>query len=132
MTTTAYEIPFYATGLRGDDLAAALQELTHEMLRLGALEVRVIRSREDGYRFRLSVAVPDKRTWETMWNSEELIRFRTIHSNLYQKPLAYESNVAIAHGRAPGVVDPYGDEPFGPAKAEDDPRMTGEPTPAGG
>jgi hypothetical protein len=132
MTTTAYEIPFYATGLRGDDLAAALQELTPQMLRLGALEVRVIRSREDGYRFRLSVAVPDKTTWERMWNSEELIRFRTIHSNLYQKPLAYESNFAIAHGRAPGVKDPYGDEPFGSPVASEDPRMTGEPVPAEG
>jgi hypothetical protein len=132
MTTTAYEIPFYATGLQGDALAAALQELTPQMLRLGALEVRVIRSREDGYKFRLSVAVPDKRTWETMWNSEELIRFRTVHANLYHNPLAYESNFAIAHGRGPGVTDPYGDEPFGSPVASEDPRMTGEPVPAEG
>lgn len=132
MTTTAYEIPFYATGLQGDALAAALQDLTPKLLHLGALEVRIIRSREDAYKFRLSIAMADKRAWTVLWNSEEFIRFRTVHSNLYQKPLAYESNVCIAHGRGAGVVDPYGNEPFGPAKAQDDPRLTGEPVPAGG
>jgi hypothetical protein len=132
MTTIAYEIPFYATGLQGDALAAELQKLTPQLIRLGALEVRVIRSREDAYKFRVSIAVPDATTWTKMWNSEELITFRTVHQKLYQKPLAYEKNVAIAHGRGPGVVDPYGDEPFGPAKASEDPRITGEPVPAGG
>ena len=132
MTTIAYEIPFYATGLQGDNLAARLQELTQKLLREGALEVRVIRSREDAYKFRMSIAVADQETWSRMWNSETWIHFRTVHQSLYQKPLAYEKNVSIAHGRGPGVVDPYGDEPFGPAKAEDDPRITGEPVPAGG
>lgn len=130
MTTIAYEIPFYATGLQGDNLAAQLQEITPKLLREGALEVRVIRSREDAYKFRMSIAVPDAETWSRMWNSETWIEFRTVQSKLYQKPLAYEKNVAIAHGRAPGVTDPYGDEPFGPAKAEDDARITGSPVPS--
>jgi hypothetical protein len=127
MTTIAYEIPFYATGLQADNLAEKLQELTPVLLRLGCLEVRVIRSREDAYRFRLSLAVADQVSWTKIWNSEELNHFRTVHSKLYQKPLAYEKNVCIAHGRGAGVTDPYGDEPFGPAKAEDDPRLTGAP-----
>jgi hypothetical protein len=131
MSVIAYELPFYGNGLRADDLAAALQELTPQVLRLGALEARVVRSREDAYKFRMSILVPDKVTWQRLWNSKELIAFRTIHSNLYQKPLNYEINIPIAHGRAPGVLDPYADEPFGPAKAEDDPRITGMPAPTG-
>jgi hypothetical protein len=67
-----------------------------------------------------------------MWNSETWIHFRTVNANLYQKPLAYEKNVSIAHGRGPGVTDPYGDEPFGSPVAEQDPRITGEPVPAEG
>lgn len=125
MTTIAYELPFYANGLQADNLAEALQELTPVLLRLGALEVRVLRSKEDAYKFRVSIAIPDARTWEVLWNSEELIEFRTIKSKLYQKPLAYEKNVCIAHGRGPAVVDPWADEPFGPAEAEKDPRLTG-------
>jgi hypothetical protein len=132
MTTIAYELPFYANGLQGDNLAEALQDLTPVLLRLGALEVRVIRSREDAYRFRVSIAIESQTAWERLWNSEELIEFRTVKSKLYQKPLAYEKNVCIAHGRGPAVVDPYGDEPFGPPKASEDPRITGEPVPAGG
>jgi hypothetical protein len=127
MPVIAYEIPFYANGLRADALAAALQELTPKLLRLGALEVRVVRSREDAYRFRMSILMESKGAWERLWNSQEFIAFRTISGSLYQKPVNYEVNYAIAHGRAPGVVDPYADEPFGPAKASEDDRITGEP-----
>ncbi|MGX6448963.1 hypothetical protein ACVU7I_12980 [Patulibacter sp. S7RM1-6] len=129
MSTIVYELPWYATGLRADKLAAALQELTPKLLELGALDVRVLRARDDAYRFRQSIVVPDKTTWARLWNSETFVQFRATNTSFHQKPLNYEIYAPIAHARAEGLVDPFGDEPFGPAKAEEDPRISGQPVP---
>ncbi len=119
MSGLAYHLPYYATGLRADQLAEALDELTPELLRLGALEVRVYRSKEDAYRFFQVIQVEDKDAWTKIWNGEAFIRFRTVCGPWYQKPLAYAPQQVVSHGVAAGVTDVFADDPFAPAVATD-------------
>jgi len=99
----AIHLPYYATGLRADQLAEALDALTVELLREGALDVRVYRSKEDAYRFRQVIVVPSKGDWARIWNSEPFVAFRTTRISWYQKPLAYELYETISSGTAPGA-----------------------------
>ncbi|MFA4927405.1 MAG: hypothetical protein WC558_02730 [Patulibacter sp.] len=112
MPGLAYNLPYYATGLRADQLAEALDELTPELLRLGALEVRLYRSNEDAYKFFQVIHVADKVAWTKIWNGEAFVRFRTVCSPWYQKPLAYAPQQLISRGVAPGVTDVFADDPF--------------------
>ncbi|WP_320669608.1 hypothetical protein [Patulibacter defluvii] len=107
----AVHLPYYATGLRHDQLAEALEALTPELLRVGALEVRVDRSKEDAYRFRQVIHVADKATWAKVWNSEPFVAFRTTKIAWYQKPLAYELYEPLTTGTAAGVSDVRGEAP---------------------
>ncbi|EHN11381.1 hypothetical protein PAI11_17410 [Patulibacter medicamentivorans] len=108
----AIHLPYYATSLRHDQLAEALEALTPELLRLGALEVRVDRSKDDAYRFRQVIHVASKADWPRIWNSEPFVAFRTTKISWYQKPLAYEMYETISAGTAPGVVDVLAEDPY--------------------
>lgn len=112
MSGLAYHLPYYATGLRADQLAEAFVELTPELLRLGALDVRVYRSKEDSYKFLQVIQVEDKDAWAKIWNGAAFVRFRTVCGPWYQKPLAYAPMQVITHGTAPGVTDLFGDDPY--------------------
>lgn len=122
MPGLAYNLPYYATGLRADQLAEALVELTPELLRLGALEVRVQRSTEDPYRFLQVIQVADKDAWAKIWNGQAFVRFRTVCGPWYQKPLAYAPQQMISQATAPGVTDLFAADPY--VKSE-----VSEPTP---
>jgi hypothetical protein len=82
-------IPWYATGLRGDDFAKALDEAAAVSLRYGATSYAVYRSRDDLYRFQQFVVFEDKIDWERYWEGDEMIYFRTVHSSWYQVPVLY-------------------------------------------
>ncbi|MDX8152803.1 hypothetical protein SK069_14475 [Patulibacter brassicae] len=97
----AIHLPYYATGLRADQLGEALEGLTADLLRHGAHDVRLYRSKEDAYRFRQVIVVASKADWTRIWNSEFFIDFRTTKIALYQKPLAYEMYEVISSGLAP-------------------------------
>ncbi|MCK9250964.1 MAG: hypothetical protein M0P31_18535 [Solirubrobacteraceae bacterium] len=112
MSAVAVHIPYYATALRHDKLADALADLTPELLRLGALEVRVFRAQDDAYKFRQVLLLADKADWTRIWNSEAFITFRTVTMAWYQKPLAYEMFETISQGTGAGVVDVFADDPF--------------------
>lgn len=112
MSGLAYHLPYYATGLRADQLAEAFVELTPELLRLGALDVRVYRSKEDSYKFLQVIQVEDKDTWARIWNGEAFVRFRTVCGPWFQKPLAYQPMQAISTGTAPGVSNVFADDPY--------------------
>lgn len=112
MSGLAYHLPYYATGLRADQLAEALDELTPELLRLGALEVRVYRSKEDSYRFLQVIHAENKDAWARIWNGTAFVRFRTVCGPWFQKPLAYAPMQAISHGMAPGVTDLFASDPY--------------------
>ena len=51
-------IPWYATGLRADGLAAAVNEIAPVALRYGASSYAVYRSRDDLYKFQQLAALP--------------------------------------------------------------------------
>lgn len=121
MPGLAYHLPYYATGLRADQLAEALDELTPELLRLGALEVRVYRSKEDAYRFFQVIQVEDKDAWARIWNGTAFVRFRTICGPWFQKPMAYAPYETISQAVASGVTDVFAKDPFAQPVAAEEP-----------
>lgn len=94
-------IPWYATGLRADKLADALEEIAPIALRYGATSYQVFRSRDDRYKFLQTAAFESKLDWERYWNGPEFTRFRTVSSSWYQVPLIYVWHDLIAEGALP-------------------------------
>ena len=69
-------LQWYATGFRGDDLEAALQEIVPMSTRFGATRYLVFRQREDRYRFLMSIEWRDKADWDRFWFSPEFTEMR--------------------------------------------------------
>jgi hypothetical protein len=91
-------IPWYATVLRGDQLAAALEEIAPLALRYGATEYGVHRSRDDTYKFLQMAYFPNKTDWERYWNGPEFNSFREAYSSWYQVPVLYVWNDVVLKG----------------------------------
>jgi hypothetical protein len=91
-------IPWYATGFRGEKLAAALAEIAAVAPRYGATHYEVYRSRDDMYRFLQVVDFESKVDWERYWSGPEFIAFRTSASSWYQVPVLYTWNDVVAVG----------------------------------
>jgi hypothetical protein len=94
-------IPWYATGLRHDDLAEALAEISPVALRHGATEHAVHRSRDDLYKFLQIAAFPDKESWERYWFGEEFVEWRARHSSWYQVPVLYVWHDVVVQAALP-------------------------------
>ncbi len=103
-------LPLYATGFRGDDLEAALQQLAPLATRHGATRYFVVRWRDDRYKFLMSVEFPSKSGWDSFWFSPEFTEMRAACSGWYQIPLLYTWADLISFGevREPAGV---GEEP---------------------
>jgi hypothetical protein len=82
-------VPWYATGLRHDKLAAALAEIAPVALRYGARSYAVYRSRDDRYKFLQMAEFESKDAWEDYWYGPEFVEFRTLTSSWYQVPVLY-------------------------------------------
>ncbi len=82
-------IPWYATILRGDKLAAAVCEIAPVALRYGATQYSVHRSREDAYRITQMSWFESKLDWERFWDGPEMTAFRTRTSGWWQVPILY-------------------------------------------
>jgi hypothetical protein len=91
-------VPWYATGFRGDDFEAALNEAASVAIRYGASSYAVYRSRDDLYRFQQFAAFENKIDWESYWEGDEMVYFRTTHSSWYQVPVLYSWWEQTAHG----------------------------------
>jgi hypothetical protein len=91
-------IPWYATGLRHDKLAAALTGIAPVALRYGARSYAVYRSNDDRYKFLQTAEFEHKRDWERYWNGPEFIDFRVLTSSWYQVPVLYVWHDVIASG----------------------------------
>jgi hypothetical protein len=103
-------VPWYATGLRGDALEQALEEISRLSLRYGATSYHVYRYRDDRYRFLQVIAWNDKLDWERFWEGQDFIDFRVINSGYYQVPVVYQWADQVAHGEvAPEPVTPGAD-----------------------
>jgi hypothetical protein len=91
-------IPWYATGFRGDKVAAALGEIAPVALRYGATSYAVYRYADDLYKFLQTATFPDKAGWDAYWNGPEFTRFRTLTSSWYQIPVLYVWADIVAEG----------------------------------
>ena len=92
------QLPWYATGFRGDDLEAALQQLAPLATRHGATRYMVFRWRDDRYRFLMSMDFPDKSGWDSFWFSQEFTEMRAACSGWYQVPLLYVWSDLVSFG----------------------------------
>jgi quinol monooxygenase YgiN len=91
-------IPWYATGFRGDKLAAALEDVAPVALRYGATTYAVYRYQDDLYKFLQTATFEDKASWDAYWNGPEFTRFRTLCSSWYQIPVLYTWADVVAEG----------------------------------
>jgi quinol monooxygenase YgiN len=98
-------IPWYATGFRGDKLAAALAEIAPVALRYGASSYAVYRANDDLYKFLQTASFENKADWDGYWNGPEFTRFRTLAVSWYQVPVLYAWHDVVAEGAMPQVVD---------------------------
>ncbi|HLI33128.1 MAG TPA: hypothetical protein VKU89_10380 [Solirubrobacteraceae bacterium] len=82
-------IPWYATGLRADELAGALERLAPTALRYGASDYALYRSLEDLYRFQQLATFSRHEDFDRYWEGPEMTDFRTIYSGCFQVPVLY-------------------------------------------
>lgn len=92
-------IPWYATGLRADRLAAVLEDVTPTALRYGASAWSLHRSKDDRYKFLQIVHFEDKLDFERWWNGREMVEMRAITSGWWQVPLLYVPHEHLGEGR---------------------------------
>ena len=94
----AYHVPWYATGLRGDRLEAALRDATPTALRYGATGWLLYRSQDDRYKILQIVYVDDKLDFQRWWEGPEMTELRTITSGWWQVPLLYVPHDIVGSG----------------------------------
>src|SRR5688500_1425832 len=100
MAAYSFHISFYATGLRGDDVEAALNQLAPISARYGASHWAVYRSGDDRYKFLLVVDFADKKAFQHFWFGDEATEFRTEMSGAYQNPVIYVPHEVTTEGSA--------------------------------
>ena len=98
MAAGVVHLPVYATGFRGDDIEAALQQIAPISTRYGATKYEVFRSRDDRYKFLMAVDFEDKTDWDAYWFGPEFTEMRAACSGWYQVPLLYVWNDRVAGG----------------------------------
>jgi hypothetical protein len=95
-------VPWYATGLRHDDLAAALADISPLALRYGAQSHAVYRFNDDRYKFMQFAEFERKDQWESYWYGPEFTDFRIVCSGWYQVPVLYGWTQLVASGSMHG------------------------------
>ncbi len=104
-------IPWYATVLRSDSFAAEVARAAPLVLRYGATQYSVQRSRDDQYRITQMAWFESKADWYRYWDGPEMIEFRARHSGRYQIPVTYIWHDELVAGALGPLV------PFAPAPA---------------
>lgn len=100
MASYSFHLTFYATGLRGDDVEAALNQLAPVASRYGSSHWAVYRSGDDLYKFLLIVDFPEKQAFQHFWYGEEAQEFRVEMSGSYQNPVTYVPHTVTTEGNA--------------------------------
>jgi len=98
MAAGVVHLPVYATGFRGDDIEAALQQLAPISLRYGATRYEVFRGRDDRYKFLMAIEFEHKQDWDRFWFGEEFTDWRAACSSWYTVPLLYVWNDCVSCG----------------------------------
>jgi len=98
MAAGVVPLPVYATGFRGDDIEAALDQIARISTRYGATRYEVFRSRDDRYKFLLAVDFDNHADWDAYWYGPEFTEWRAACSGWYQVPLLYVWNDLVTRG----------------------------------
>ena len=114
-------IPWYATILRQDALAAEVALVARQSLRYGATQYAVHRSDDDRYKTLQMTWFESKDDWYRYWDGPEMVAFRRRNSGHYQIPITYVWHEELASGALGPEV------PLAPAAPEPQP----EPQAAG-
>lgn len=98
MALYSFHISWYATGLRNDDMAAALEQVAAIAPRYGAQRWSVYRSAEDRYKFIQIVDFPRKEDFQQYWYGPEAREMRAAMSGAYQNPVTYVPHEVVTLG----------------------------------
>jgi hypothetical protein len=104
--SVVFNVPWYATGFRGDQFEQALQEIAPVALRYGATDWAVFRYKDDQYKFQQIATFEDAAAYTLYWNGPEFSAWRADYSGWYQVPVVYYPMRLVASGR-------HGGEPNG-------------------
>jgi hypothetical protein len=108
MARSVVHIPWYATGFREEDLAAALEQISAVSLRYGAKGYTVYQSHDDLYRFLQVLDFESKDDWTRYWYGPEFADMRASCSSWYQVPVLYVWNDVVAEGSLDPAATPGG------------------------
>ena len=107
-------VPWYATGLRGDKLAAALADISPVALRYGARSHAIYRYNDDRYKFLQTAEFESKHDWERYWYGPEFSDMRTMCSSWYTVPVLYGwTELVISGTLEPEMTHSDSGEPVG-------------------
>jgi hypothetical protein len=91
-------IPWYATVMRQERFAEAVAMAAPLVLRYGATQFAVHRSRDDRYRILLMAWFESKADWYRFWDGPEMTEFRRRNAGDYQIPVTYIWHDELAAG----------------------------------
>jgi hypothetical protein len=97
-------IPWYATGFRGDQFEQALLEIAPLALRYGASDWAVYRNNDDRYKFQQIATFEDPAGYSLYWNGPEFAAWRADYSSWYQVPVVYQTMQLIDAGQVGDVT----------------------------
>ena len=102
----SFHVSWYATGLRHDDLNAALEQVSEIAGHYGATRWGVYRSMDDRYKFLQVIDMPSKLAWEKYWYGDEARDMRAAMSGAFQNPVTYVPHTITFEGTgvAPAVT----------------------------
>jgi hypothetical protein len=91
-------IPWYATVMRQERFADAVAKAAPLVLRYGATQFAVHRSRDDRYRILQMAWFESKADWYRFWDGPEMTEFRRRNAGDYQIPVTYIWHDELAAG----------------------------------
>ena len=97
-----FNVPWYATGFRGDQFEAALQEIAPVALRYGATDWAVYRYKDDRYKFQQLATFENADAYGLYCNGPEFGAWRADYSGWYQVPALYFPMTLVASGQLGG------------------------------
>ena len=118
MAAGVVHIPWYATGLRGDDFADRLAAFAALAPRYGATEYWTFRRYDDHYIFQQYSLFEDPHDFERYWYGPEFSDWRGEYSSWYTVPVVYVPMKLVGSGRVGPEPNGHGAPGVSPARAE--------------
>jgi hypothetical protein len=91
-------VPWYATVARQETFAEGVAQIAPLVLRYGATQYAVQRSRDDRYKILQMAWFESKLDWYRYWDGPEMIEFRRRNLGHYQIPVVYVWHDELAAG----------------------------------